>query len=180
MRSGDDGFSWQIVSPAASSSYYTDVAAVGSTLVALNHFVGCFISHDHGGSWVMDNSGLLFYRLLNVSVMGDAFYLTTYGHGVFRRSFANLGIVGFDDKDLTLHTLNLYPNPGRSGEFHVDSDKTIKRIEVFSMEGKKILVKDYDDELSDRQIKIDLPGVYIVAVTNKDLSVASKKAVVLK
>ncbi|MBA5793624.1 T9SS type A sorting domain-containing protein [Flavobacterium sp. xlx-214] len=79
----------------------------------------------------------------------------------------NITTVGINDLDLA--NLKYYPNPIES-EFNVSYIEPIKRIEVFTLTGQRILGKDYDSN----EVKIDLStcssGTYIVRVQTANAS----------
>ncbi|MCE3280837.1 MAG: hypothetical protein K0S44_3028 [Bacteroidetes bacterium] len=178
MRSSNNGVSWYNITPSASSSYYGDITAIGNSIVAINHFVGCFVSNNNGSNWMMDNTGLIYYRLHGIEVMDDNFYLSTYGHGVFKRSFADLNVVNVNEiYKIQEAEWSIFPNPSNSEEINIRSEKGIKKIEVFSVNGMKLISKNVD--CVEHTIFIRESGVYFVVITRDDI-VSTKKLVVIK
>lgn len=136
MCSGDS-FGWTDITPTSSAHSIADIEAIGNSLVAVDYFEGCFISHNNGSSWARDNNGLFYYRLTGVEVLGNQFFISTYGHGVFKRTFSDLGVIGIAEQHFSPES-SIYPNPVIDQLRLLNPDPEGEFIEIYTMSGREV------------------------------------------
>jgi hypothetical protein len=85
-----------------------------------------------------------------------------------------------DDIDITYAencTISVFPNPANSN-IHVSSVNSFTVLEIFTITGKRELLKNFDSSVSEISLPMELtPGIYIIKVTGES-NIGIKKLIV--
>lgn len=73
--------------------------------------------------------------------------------------------------------VRIYPNPVTNGNFSIEAEEAIEKVEVFNITGKLIELKEFEDRIDNVQLNMvnDLKGLYLVRTTLKSGQVQTKK-----
>ena len=80
--------------------------------------------------------------------------------------FVNISKAVFDKKPVKAHDIMIYPNPAFE-YFHIDSEKEIKKIDMFNLIGRKVRTL-YNNGSNVYDISDMRKGIYLLRIFDKD------------
>ncbi len=81
-----------------------------------------------------------------------------------------------EEKDVN-SSVRIYPNPVTNGNFSIEAEETIEKVEVYDITGKLVELKEFEDHTENVQLNLvsDLKGLYLVKTSLKSGQVLTKK-----
>ena len=81
------------------------------------------------------------------------------------------------DESKLVSNIQMYPNPVTNGEFSIDSEEAVKKVEIFDLTGKLIDFKNIDGQINNVHLKVsaELQGLFLVKISLKSGQVQTKK-----
>ena len=76
-------------------------------------------------------------------------------------------LYGLNEIKLEDNSITLYPNPTR-GELHIQSDKTIKNVNIYSASGQKVMQSSGKDKSKNLNLEQLPKGIYILNIEGEN------------
>lgn len=147
-----------------------------SLLATYGH--GVYISQDSGKHWLPFNQGIPSIHVQDIEKDSNNLYVSTWGHGVWKRPIADLDAYDPSKEDSELN-ISIGPNPS-TGLLRIVSLDPIQsaHLQWFDVSGRLLLEEDVDFTCD--QTVVELPfqnGAYFYRLTNGAGGRASGKVV---
>jgi photosystem II stability/assembly factor-like uncharacterized protein len=190
-RSTDGGNLWfNLFLPASSNQFskITDIVIdpVNTDLIYVSTTQdGMYMSNDGGTTWALANNGLTETNITDLSnIYVDAngqlsFFAATYGGGVFSQQMNST--LSINDHQIASN-ISVYPNPAYSKVNIALNNKTLRKINLYSISGALIFSKDYGNQLSNTDVNTSnfAEGLYLLEIITEDNISMSQKLIISK
>ena len=163
----DQGASWSQMTTGLPSQANIRCLHVYDTLVFAGTGDGVvFTSLDYGNTWVNTNGGLTGSPVLSLWVFEDYLFAGMNAGGVWKYPLSM--ITGINNIEANTN-FYIYPNPSSNKITAVTDQMCCNSfISVYSMTGQELIKQDVEGSMTQIDISILIPGIYLVKYGSKD------------